>query len=107
MKSVVGIFGARQGAERGARMLDSAGITRSRIAVLTPQGAEQEIAAVPTTDAEHPGMGIALRTAAAHGTPIFPTARRFRPPPQTHPNKRRPRSLYAWAAYSVLPAQTE
>ncbi len=60
MKSVVGIFGSRQEAERGAKMLDSAGIARSRIAVLTPQSTEQEIAAVPTMDAEQPGMGIAL-----------------------------------------------
>jgi hypothetical protein len=60
MKSVVGIFGGRLEAERGARMLDAAGIARSRIAVLTPQSTEQEIAAVPTMDAEQPGMGIAL-----------------------------------------------
>jgi hypothetical protein len=60
VKSVVGIFGARQEAERGARMLDFAGIARSRIAVLTPESTEQEIAAVPTMDAEQPGMGMAL-----------------------------------------------
>jgi hypothetical protein len=60
MKSVVGIFGARQEAERAASRLDSAGIARSRIVVLTPQSTEQEIAAVPTMDAEQPGMGIAL-----------------------------------------------
>jgi hypothetical protein len=60
MKSIVGIFGARQEAERGARMLDSAGIARSRITVLTPDSTEQEIAAVPTIDAEQPGMGMAL-----------------------------------------------
>src|SRR5580658_5115403 len=60
MKSVVGIFGARQEAERGAKLLDSAGIARSRIAVLTPQSTAQEIAAVPTMDAEQPGMGMAL-----------------------------------------------
>lgn len=60
MKSVVGIFGTREEAERGARMLDFAGIARSRIAVLTPQSTEQEIAAVPTMDAEQPGMGMAL-----------------------------------------------
>jgi hypothetical protein len=60
MKSVVGIFGARQEAERAARMLDFAGIARSRIAVLTPHSTEREIAAVPTIDAEQPGMGIAL-----------------------------------------------
>ena len=60
MKSVVGIFGTRQEAERGARMLDFAGIARSRIAVLTPQSTAQEIAAVPTMDAEQPGMGMAL-----------------------------------------------
>lgn len=60
MKIVVGIFGSRQEAERGARMLDFAGIARSRIAVLTPQSTAQEIAAVPTMDAEQPGMGMAL-----------------------------------------------
>src|SRR6202050_4113274 len=60
MKSVVGIFGERLEAERGAKMLDAAGIARSRIAVLTPQSTEQEIAAVPTMDAEQPGMGVAL-----------------------------------------------
>ena len=60
MKSVVGIFGGRSEAERGAKALDAAGIARSRIAVLTPQSTEQEIAAVPTMDAEQPGMGVAL-----------------------------------------------
>jgi hypothetical protein len=60
MKSVVGIFSTRQEAERAASMLDSAGIARSRIAVLTPQSTAQEIAAVPTMDAEQPGMGMAL-----------------------------------------------
>src|ERR1700691_4313474 len=60
MKSVVGIFGERLEAERGAKMLDAAGIARSRIAVLTPQSTEQEIAAVRTMDAEQPGMGVAL-----------------------------------------------
>jgi hypothetical protein len=60
MKSVVGIFGSRKEAERAASKLDSAGIAKSRIAVLTPQSTEQEIAAVPTIDAEQPGMGIAL-----------------------------------------------
>jgi hypothetical protein len=60
MKSVVGIFGTRQAAERAASMLDSAGIARSRLAVLTPQSTPQEIEAVPTMDAEQPGMGMAL-----------------------------------------------
>src|SRR6202167_4712895 len=60
MKSVVGIFGTRQEAERAASTLDSAGIAKSRIAVLTPQSTAQEIAAVPTMDAEQPGMGMAL-----------------------------------------------
>src|SRR6202046_1675583 len=60
MKSVVGIFGTRQEAERAASTLDSAGIATSRIAVLTPQSTAQEIAAVPTMDAEQPGMGMAL-----------------------------------------------
>src|SRR5271154_6340651 len=65
MKSVVGIFGVREEAERGARMLDFAGIARSRIAVLTPESTEQEIAAVPTMDAEQPGMGMALGALAS------------------------------------------
>src|ERR1700733_15947277 len=60
MKRVGGIFGGGSEAERGAKALDAAGIARSRIAVLTPQSTEQEIAAVPTMDAEQPGMGIAL-----------------------------------------------
>jgi hypothetical protein len=60
MKPVVGVFNSRGEAELGAARLDSTGIAKSRIRLLTPESTQQEIASVPTEEAEQPGMGMAL-----------------------------------------------
>ena len=61
MESVVGIFNSFADARRAAAILQSIGISESRITVLSPRTRESEIeAAIPTTDTEQPGMGAAL-----------------------------------------------
>ncbi len=58
METVVGVFVSRAGAERAVRNLSSIGI--SKVSVLTPGASERHLKAVPTTEAEQPGMGKAL-----------------------------------------------
>ncbi|MBI4455020.1 MAG: hypothetical protein HY644_03875 [Acidobacteria bacterium] len=58
MKSIVGIFASRLEAERATKQLRSAGVTN--INFLVPGASEQKVAAVPTVEAEQPGMGKAL-----------------------------------------------
>ncbi len=61
MDAIAGIFDSRVGAERAVFGLHSAGIAKDRIAFLTPGTSdEQAESAVPTTDAEQPGMGKAM-----------------------------------------------
>ena len=60
MEPVVGIFSTRAAAENAIRQLQSAGIASNRINLLTPKSSEADIASVPTTDAEQPGMGEAI-----------------------------------------------
>jgi hypothetical protein len=60
MEPVVGIFTTRIEAERAIKQLQSAGITDTRINLLTPATSEQEVSNVPTTDTEQPGMGEAI-----------------------------------------------
>src|SRR5262245_57581092 len=62
MHPVVGIFTRRQDAEVAAAELETAGIDRGRIIVLTPGSGVGRLAAVPTRDAEAPGVGKALGT---------------------------------------------
>jgi len=62
MHRVVGIFTRRQDAEVAAAELETAGIDRGRIIVLTPGSGVGRLAAVPTRDAEAPGVGKALGT---------------------------------------------
>ena len=57
MQSVVGIFSSRAAAERAIRELVSAGIPHESLIFLTGEHSEAELASVPTTDAEAPGMG--------------------------------------------------
>ena len=61
METVVGIFNSFADARRAAAILQSIGISESRITVLSPRTRESEIdARIPTTDTEQPGMGAAL-----------------------------------------------
>jgi hypothetical protein len=63
MESVTGVFQSRTAAEEGVAELLPLGIQKDRITILTPQATEKELAAVPTVEAEQPGMGKALGAA--------------------------------------------
>jgi hypothetical protein len=60
MDTVVGIFPSRSGAEGAARDLRSRGIPFDHIQLLLPETADADISALPTDDAEQPGMGKAV-----------------------------------------------
>jgi hypothetical protein len=60
MESVVGVFRSREAGERAMEDLAGTGISRDRITLLTPQSSEREVNAVPTTEAEPPGIGRAI-----------------------------------------------
>jgi hypothetical protein len=60
MEAVVGIFTSRAAADRAAERLQEIGIPRERINYLTPGASAAEIAAVPTTETEAPGVAKVL-----------------------------------------------
>jgi hypothetical protein len=60
MKTVVGVFTSFAAAERGAEHLRHMGIKAEHINYLTPGASIAELEAVPTTDAEQPGIGKAI-----------------------------------------------
>lgn len=60
METAVGIFSSRSQAQRAVENLRSSGVSGDRIQVLLPETAPSDIAAVPTDDAEQPGMGKAV-----------------------------------------------
>ena len=63
MESVTGVFQSRTAAEEGVAELLPLGIPKDRITILTPEATKKELAAVPTVEAEQPGMGKALGAA--------------------------------------------
>lgn len=60
MTPVVGVFASRIDAQQGMERLESAGVTRDHINILTPSSTDEQIAAVPVSDAEQPGMAAAI-----------------------------------------------
>ncbi len=60
MRTVVGVFRSRREAERAAEELRANGIAGARINLLTPGASERDLAAVPVTETEQPGMGKAV-----------------------------------------------
>jgi len=60
MPVVTGIFTQLEGARRTLKSLPKLGIALDQIHLLTPGAAESELASVPTTDAEQPGVGKAF-----------------------------------------------
>jgi hypothetical protein len=56
MPIIVGVFKSRSDAERGVAKLREIGIPSREINVLTPQASEKELAAIPTSPGEQPGM---------------------------------------------------
>jgi len=60
MQTVVGIFTSREAAERGAERLRALGIAPEHINLLVPGASEEQLARVPTTETEQPGVGPAI-----------------------------------------------
>ena len=67
MTPVVGVFESRAGSGEGIERLLAAGIKREHISVLTPASSDEQIAAVPVSDTEQPGMGAAVGTLVGGG----------------------------------------
>jgi hypothetical protein len=67
MQTVVGVFASRSSSERACAELGPLGIAEHRVNLLTPRMTNRELAAIPTVEAEQPGMGKALG-AAVGGT---------------------------------------
>src|SRR5256885_13863974 len=62
MTPVIGVFGSRSAAAQGLERLLRAGVTRDNINILTPASSDQQIAEVPVSTSEQPGMGAAFGT---------------------------------------------
>jgi len=61
METVTGIFRSRADAERAVQRFKGIGIEGKRqLNILTPHSTDREIAQVPTSDTEQPGMGAAV-----------------------------------------------
>src|SRR5581483_10966909 len=60
MNTVAGIFSAPDDAIRAVDDLRALGVPADRVTLLRPGASERELTAVPTTDAEPPGVGAAL-----------------------------------------------
>lgn len=60
MKTVVGVFTSLAATERAIEQLQRMGISMEHINLLTPDASTTELDAVPTTDAEQPGIGKAI-----------------------------------------------
>ncbi len=64
MPAVVGVFKSRADAERGVTELKAIGIPNDRINLVTPEAGEKELAALPQSQGEQPGMVKALGAVA-------------------------------------------
>ena len=60
MRAITGVFKTRAEAERGVAELRSLGIGQESINLLTPESTAEELASVPRTDAEQPGIAKGL-----------------------------------------------
>lgn len=60
MKAVVGVFESLNDARRVLAELHSAGVAKNRLALLVPGKGAHELAAVPISEGEQPGMGKAI-----------------------------------------------
>lgn len=62
MEGIVGVFRNRADAEHAVNDLRRIGQPENSIVFLTPQASDRELAEVPTTNAEAPGIGKAIST---------------------------------------------
>lgn len=60
MRAMAAVFKTRAAAERGAAELRFIGISQERINLLTPETTAKELASIPKTDTEQPGIAKAL-----------------------------------------------
>ena len=60
MEGTVGVFRSRKDAEHAANDLRGLGQREDTIVFLTPQATDEELAQIPTTTAESPGIGKAI-----------------------------------------------
>jgi hypothetical protein len=60
MIPVVGVFKSRYAAEGGIDRIMMLGVIRERISILTPESTDRQVASVPVSDSEQPGMGAAF-----------------------------------------------
>lgn len=60
MEPQVGIFSSRLAAEEAVKGLRAIALANDAIVFLTPESPEERLSAVPTTDAEGPGVGKAI-----------------------------------------------
>jgi hypothetical protein len=60
MEPVVGVFKSTSDAERGVDSLRTIGVAREKISILTPDSSDRQLAAVPVSETEQPGMGQAV-----------------------------------------------
>jgi hypothetical protein len=60
MEPVVGVFKSRSDAARGVDRIRAMGVARDKISILTPSSSDQQIADVPVSETEQPGMGAAV-----------------------------------------------
>jgi hypothetical protein len=60
MRPTIGIFSERAAAENAAASLRAAGLSPKSIRVLVPGRSDDEVAALPTSEAEQPGIGKAV-----------------------------------------------
>lgn len=71
MIAVVGIFTSRASVERAIERLRTLGIPQAQINCLFPGASSAELDRVPTTDAEQPGMGMAVGGVVGGATGAF------------------------------------
>ncbi len=60
MKPVVGVFKTTYDAQRGLDRVRSMGVAEDKVSILMPGSSENEVAAVPVSETEQPGMGAAV-----------------------------------------------
>ena len=60
MKPVVGVFKTTYDAQRGLDRVRSVGVAEDKVSILMPGSSDREVAAVPVSDTEQPGMGAAV-----------------------------------------------
>ena len=76
MPAIVGVFESRAAAEQAGAALRTIGIEKSKVNILTPELANEELSTVvPTTQGEQPGMVKAMGAVAGGAVGLWDWAR--------------------------------